>query len=66
MFFKRIQLGHNPFCKNLTRAVLAAFLFLSAFTTTRVIKAQLDTALLELAKGDIVKITTKEGGNFKT
>ncbi len=65
MFFKRIQLGHKPFCKNLTKAVLAAFLFSTAFTTTRVIKAQPDTALLELAKGDIVKITAKEGGNFK-
>ena len=65
MFFKRIQLANNPFCKTLTWVVLAAFLLSTACTTTRVIKSHPDTVQNELKKGDVVKITTKDGNSFK-
>ena len=69
MFFKKIQLANNPFCKTLTWVVLAAFLFSTACTTTRVISRpidpQPDTLQNELKKGDLVNVTTKGGNSFK-
>jgi len=40
--------------------VIAAFLFTTSCTTTRVIKAQPDTVQNELKKGDFIKIITKD------
>ena len=40
--------------------VIAAFLFTTSCTTTRVIKAQPDTLQNELKKGDFIKIITKD------
>ena len=61
MLFKEFQLADNPVGKILTWMVIAAFLFTTSCTTTRVIKAQPDTVQNELKKGDFVKITTKDG-----
>ena len=59
MLFKGFQLADNPVGKILTWMVIAAFLFTTSCTTTRVIKAQPDTVQNELKKGDFVKIITK-------
>ena len=61
--------ANNPVSKTLTLVVIVTVLFSTSCTTTRVItnrtiEPQSDTIQNELKKGDIVKITTKEGGNF--
>jgi len=69
MFFKKIQLADNPFCKTLTWIVLAAFLLSTACTTTRVISRRIEpqpnTLQNELKNGDLVNVTTKKGHSYK-
>ncbi len=69
MFFKRIQLANSPYCKTSTWIVIAAFLFSTACTTTRVISSktiepQPDTLANELKEGDFIKVTTKDGNTY--
>ena len=64
MLFKGFQLADNPVGKILIWMVIAAFLFTTSCTTTRVIKAQPDTVQNELKNGDFVKIITKDDGRI--
>ena len=65
MLFKKFQLANNLFCKTLTWVVLAAFLFSTACTTARVIKAQPNAVKSELKTGNPARITTENGSNVK-
>ena len=66
MFSKKLHGANNPVSKTLTFVVITTFLFsTSCVSTYRTIKLQPDTIQNDLRKGDVVKITTKEGGHFK-
>ena len=66
MFSKKLHRANNPVSKTLTFVVITTFLFsTSCVSTYRTIKLQPDTIQNDLRKGDIVKITTKEGGNYR-
>ena len=65
MFFRRIQLADNPFCKNLTWVVLTAFLFSTACTSAKTLTHQPDSLQNVVKKGDFVEITTKDGDKIE-
>lgn len=62
---KKIHRANNPVNKTLTLVVIATFLFSTSCRSTRAIKAQPEALQNELRKGDLVKVTTKDGRFFE-